>query len=368
MRRLHLSTAGAIALVASLVVTRTAHAQAPFDPGALPPPSPAGSGATGVLPQATPQATPTTTPGPEPASPPADPDKLFTDAMNLIAQEKYDAAIPLLEEAQRIDPGIGTQFNLAVCYARTQRLALAWKNFRQVETLARTAGKKERADAARAKLDELRPHVRSISVQLAAGATASVSVDGELLPASELAFIPLDPGEHRIDVTAPGRTPFEKLILITDADGEHQDVVVPALAPLVTRTEIRTVTEETTNTRRTLGYVFGSVGLAGVAAATVTGILILSDKSTADERCKPDCVTSTGEVDATGADAVQRGRTLLPINIVSWVVAGAGLGAGAFFLITSRKQAPQAAQAARTTILPTFDARGGASAVLTTTF
>ena len=54
------------------------------------------------------------------------------------------------------------------------------------------------------------------------------------------------------------------------------------LAPLETKTEIRTVTTETTNTRRTLGYVFGSIGLAGVAAATVTGILILSDKSTAD--------------------------------------------------------------------------------------
>jgi hypothetical protein len=47
------------------------------------------------------------------------------------------------------------------------------------------------------------------------------------------------------------------------------------------------------------------------------------------------------------------------------VVAGAGLGAGAFFLITSRNQA---ATGAHTTVVPSFDARAGASALPTTTF
>ena len=133
-------------------------------------------------------------------------------------------------------------------------------------------------------------------------------VDCEVLPPAELAFVPLDQAEHKI---------------------------------------------------------FGGVGLVGVATATVTGILILSDKSTSDERCKPDCVTATGEVDSTGADAVQRGKTLLPINVVAWVVAAAGLGAGGFFLLTSRNTTP--AKAARTTITPGFDGRGGYT-VLTTSF
>src|SRR4051794_12229079 len=93
-----------------------------------------------------------------------DPDKLFTEAMQLIADEKFAEAIPKLEEAQRIDPGIGTQFNLAICYAKTGHLALAWRNFRQVETLAGAAGKKERAVAARTKLDELRARLPSVAV------------------------------------------------------------------------------------------------------------------------------------------------------------------------------------------------------------
>ena len=348
MRRLHFSTAGALAL---LVVTSTARAQDADVPAAPPPALPL-------------------VPAPAPAAS-GDPDKLFTDAMNLIAEEKYEAAIPMLEEAQRIDPGIGTQFNLAICYAKTGRLALAWRNFRQVETLAGAAGKKERAEAARTKLEELRARLPNLVVRfesepMTRGVGAvTVRVDGDIVGAAELGFIPLDPGEHKVEVSAPGRVPFESVVLVTAAAGERHEVVVPTLLPLETKTEIRTITEETSNTRRTLGYVFGSIGLAGVAAATVTGILILSDKSTAEERCKPDCVTSTGEVDSTGADAVQRGKTLLPINVISWVVAGAGLGAGAFFLITSRKPAPPVA---RTTVLPSFDARGGASAVLSTTF
>lgn len=347
MRR-HAAIAGALSV---LLVASAARAQEPFDPGALPPPVAPGNG--------------TDVPVPPPAPPPADPDKLFADAMNLIAEGKFDAAIPMLEETQRIDPGIGTQFNLAICYAKTGRLALAWKNFRQVETLAGAAGKKERAEAARVKLDELRVRVTIVAVRLPKGGAVTVSVDGEVVPASELLFIPLDPGEHKVQASAPGRIGFEKVVTVTAAEGERHEVVVPVLAPLEMMTEIRTVTTETTNTRRTLGYVFGSIGLAGVAAATVTGILILSDKSTADERCKPDCVTATGEVDSTGADAVQRGKTLLPINVVSWVVAGAGLGAGAFFLLTSSKTPPAAA---RTTVVPSFDARGGASAILSTTF
>jgi hypothetical protein len=336
VRKHHLAIAGALSL---LLVTTSARAQDPGDVGPLPP-----------------STAPVTA---------ADPDKLFTEAMNLIAEEKYVEAIPKLEETQRLDPGIGTQFNLAICYAKTGRLALAWKNFRQVETLAGAAGKKERAEAARAKLAELRPRLPTIAVRLTNPSAVTVSVDGEIVSSSDLAFIPLDPGEHKVEASAPGREPFAENVTIAGAEGERHDVVVPALALLETKTEIRTVTEETTNTRRTLGYVFGSVGIAGVVAATVTGILILSDKSTASQRCKPDCVTATGEVDATGADAVQRGKTLLPINVVAWIVAGAGLGAGAFFLLTSSKQAPKAAH---TTVIPSFDARGGASAVLTTTF
>src|SRR4051812_13602224 len=86
----------------------------------------------------------------------SDPDKLFGQATTLITEERFAEAIPLLEEAQRLDPGIGTQFNLAVCYEKVGRLAVAYRNFAQVETLAAAAGKTKREEAAREKVAALR--------------------------------------------------------------------------------------------------------------------------------------------------------------------------------------------------------------------
>jgi len=289
----------------------------------------------------------------------SDPERLFAEATALIEQEKYAEAIVKLEEAQRRDPGVGTQFNLAVCYAKVGRLALAWRNFGEVEMLARASGKKQREESARAQMDSLRPRLSYGTIRVDESAPVTVRVDGEVVPPRALAFVPLDPGEHVIEAVAAAKKPFESRFKI-DGEAERHEVVVPALEIIESKT--RVVTRETTNTRRTLAYVFGGLGAAGVATATVTGIMILSDKSTAKERCTPECVDANGAFDQTGADAVQRGKTLLPINAIAWGVAAAGLGGGAFFFFTqpSKKAAPVA-------ILPVLGPRE-ASASITTSF
>ena len=256
-----------------------------------------------------------------------DPDKLFNEAITLIDEERYAEALPKLELAQQLDPGIGTQFNLAVCYAKTNKLALAWRNFVQVENAAKLAGKKEREASARKWLDEIKPKMPHAAVRVDHVGPVTVRIDGEVVAPFDLPFFPLEPGDHKLEAVAGGRRPFETPFVVETEKGV--EIVVPALEPLAPTVEVRTVTEETTNTRRTLGFVLGGIGLLGAGTAAVTGIMILSDKSTADERCKPQCVTPTGETDTEGVDAVNRGKTLLPINVIAWVVAGVGLGARA---------------------------------------
>ncbi len=55
----------------------------------------------------------------------------------------------------------------------------------------------------------------------------------------------------------------------------------------------------------------------------------------ADHRCVDPV---TGGPDTAGSDAVSQGKTLTPINGVAWGVGIAGVGVGAFLILTSSKK------------------------------
>lgn len=286
----------------------------------------------------------------------ADPEaeKLFADGSALMGTGAYADALAKLVQAQRLDPGIGTQFNIAVCHEKLGHLATAWRNFEEVARLARASGKKAREDAARAKLEELRPRLSSFVIRSEEPGDVLVKIDGTIVNKESWAFIPVDPGEHVVQATAPTKKPWSASFAAPLA-GEKRDIVVPVLN-IVQETKLVTVTKETSNGRRTVGFVLGGVGVAGVVAATVTGLMLLDAKSTADERCKPKCVNEAGEFDQTGSDAVNRGETLLPVNAIAWGVAVVGLGVGTFLILTSSKSASaEPTKAARAT--PLFDGR-----------
>jgi hypothetical protein len=283
-------------------------------------------------------------------------DKLFEEASALIEEQRYADAIPKLEEAQRLDPGVGTQFNLAVCYAMTGRLALAYRNFSQVENLARAAGKKERELAAHAELEQLRPRVSFASIRVEEPGPVVVRADGEVVGAAELDFVPLDPGEHHIEAIAASKKPFEATVIVK-GEAERHDVSVPALDTIAEPKPISDpiapptpVGPAPSSARRTAGYVAGAVGFAGAGVAIVSGIVILSDKNIAGNHCSPHC-------DDAGRGAASQGASLFPINWTGWAVAGVGLGAAAYVLLTpSSSRSPQT-PAARTVIMPAFDGR-----------
>src|SRR4051794_17555175 len=66
---------------------------------------------------------------------------LFDDAMQLVKKGKATEACPKLEESQRLDPAMATQFRLAECYQQTGRIASAWSVFIEVADSAKQAGR-----------------------------------------------------------------------------------------------------------------------------------------------------------------------------------------------------------------------------------
>lgn len=286
----------------------------------------------------------------------SDPEQLFTQASALMEAEKYDQALPKLLEAQRLDPGIGTQFNIAVCYEKLGRLGTAWRNYSEVAQLARASGKKSREDAAREKLAKLEKRVPAFVIKSQGTGDLTVKIDGAALKREEWTFYPVDPGEHEIVATASAKRPWTTKAQ-TPQEGQRAEIVVPALEVAID-TKLVTVTKETTNTKRTVGFIAGGIGLAGLAVAGVTGFMALDAHATAEKDCtldNPDDPTRKRCVTAEGRDAVSRGETLLPINAIAFGVGIVGLAAGAFLILTSGKKA----EPAKTAIVPAVGPSSG---------
>ncbi len=83
------------------------------------------------------------------AAPPTDEEKaiartLFEQGRSLVRAGKWDEACPKLAESQRLDPGIGTLYNLADCHEHVGKLAAAWVEFSEVQDQAKRSNQAER--------------------------------------------------------------------------------------------------------------------------------------------------------------------------------------------------------------------------------
>lgn len=283
-----------------------------------------------------------------------DPEKLFSEGNALMEQGKITEALAKFEEAQKIDPGVGTLFNIAACHERLGHLATAYRNFGEVARFAHAAGKKQREDAAQQKLAEIKPRLSYFVISSTDPGDVLVRVDGAIVPKDAWSFVPLDSGDHRVEASAPTKRSWSSTVAAS-AEGQKTEVVIPLLQAVEGKTV--TVTKETTNTKRTVGYAVGGVGLVGLAAAGVTGFMILDAKSNADKHCTGgpngnQCIDATGAQDSQGVNAVNSGKTLGPINAVAWGVGAVGVGVGAFLILTSGKK--QEAPAPKSALTPSF--------------
>ncbi len=285
-------------------------------------------------------------------------ERLFTEAMGLIESGNYAEACPKLEASERMDPALGTQFNLALCEEKIGRYARAWRNFTAVEKLAHASGKRGREEAARDRLAELRPRVPHLVIATVER-DVTVRLDGEVIERDLFGFVAVEGGTHTLEAIAAAKQRWSQTLSVeeaTDGRGTAISIAIPALksAPIVTRDRVvtREVTKETASGKRTAAYVLGGVGLVGVATGILTGVLVASAKSTAEASCTPTCA------DQSGRDAVSTGKALLPVNTAAWAAGAIGLGAGGVLWFLSRRAAP-ATPAPRASVSPLIEQGAG---------
>ena len=266
-------------------------------------------------------------------------DALFDSARAAMAKADFDRACEQFRASDKLDPAPGTELNLADCEEKRGRLASAWVQFRSVEE--KLSPNDERVAVAHGRAEALRARVPKLTLTLAPTAPRGSTVRDGNVELGSAAFgiaLPLDPGAHQLLVSAPGFA--TRAFEIQLAEGEARTLVVTpgaatgAVSPAVSAPAEPHASHDAASAgspgRRTLGFVLGGVGVAGLSLGTVAGLMVLSKKSAVDDGCHPDKSCTNA-----GLDAARSAHDLQIVANVSWVVGAAALGAGAYFLLTS---------------------------------
>ncbi len=272
---------------------------------------------------------------PAAAQNPAAAEALFEQARAAMAAGSFDIACARFRDSDRLDPAVGTRFNLADCEERRGRVATAWSLFRGVlSELAEDDDRKPIAEARAAKLKPRLPMLTLVPTPESSG--QRVRVDGvELGEGSFSVPLPMDPGSHELSlVPAEGEPRSMRFVL---REGERTDLplrIDAAAAAAEPEAPPSPDSDVTLRERRKWGYVAGSVGLAGVVTGVVAGVVTLSKKSSADENCSD----ATRTCNATGRAANESGKTFGTLSGVGFGVGVVGLAAGAYLILTSKPQ------------------------------
>jgi hypothetical protein len=268
---------------------------------------------------------------------------LFKQARDLMAAGSFAEACPKLAESQRLDPSAGTLLNLATCYEKNGQIASAWVTFKGAASAAQKANEPQRATLARAKVAELEPKLPTLAIVVPALADLPdlvVKRDGEAVGrASWGTPIPVDPGPHAIEASAPGKKPWQTEAKV-DGPGAKtsvevppllEDKAVPAPAPPGAGTGATATPAPAPpppapstpgSTQRVLGVLVAGVGVAGIAVGSVFGVLASSQKNDAGSQC------SGAVCNAAGISDLNDARSKATVSTVGFIAGGALLAGG----------------------------------------
>lgn len=370
-----------LALTAGGVLTALAGIAFAGDPpsGPVPPAAPTGTASAAVT---TAPTASSTAPAPPPqvganAQVSATAEALFEDGRTLLKAKKYSEACPKLAESLRLDPAIGTMLYLADCYEKNGQTASAWAMFNDAANAAHNASQADRELKAKLRVQALAPKLVKLSITPGPGTVGlpdlEIKRDGVVIgPALFGVAAPVDPGDHKIEVSAAGKKPWSGVVTVPSKAGSSTAFTLPRLEdlpppppppePTVTATAVvpppvPTVTAAPTPTftapplpttpppdtgsTRTIGLVVGSLGVAGVVVASVLGGLAKSknDEALAKYCSGAFCSDEKGIVLTNDAKSLATGST------VAFVISGVAVAAGAALILYPSLAKPSQAAA-----------------------
>jgi tetratricopeptide (TPR) repeat protein len=260
-------------------------------------------------------------------------EELFQQARALVDAGNYAEACPKLEQSQKLEPAVGTQFNLADCWEHVGRTASAHAMFLHVASIARAAGKFERERSARERANAIEPKLAR--VKLAVRATApglELRIDDAPIEKARWGEpFPIDPGHHVLRATAPGRTAWETRV--TTAERSTAETTIPELIDPSPPPQ-PPPPPPPSSTQRNVALVTGGAGIVALGVGAVAGAVALSKRSTAESQCPSDtfhfrCPTEEGTA------AWNSSTSAGDVSTIAFIAAGVLVAGAAVLWLTS---------------------------------
>jgi hypothetical protein len=262
-------------------------------------------------------------------------DAAFAKGKQLMAAGDAPGACAAFEESERLDPQLGTQYNLALCDEQIGKLTSAWVNFSEVA--AKDARGPRKDDAAK-RAHALEPRLARLTLVVrgpAPGETVKVgALDLSVLAGSAS---PIDEGSYDVVAEAPGRASWRGKVEVR-GEGAAVTIEVPPLDPASTYTPV-----VRHHTRRPVALGLAAAGALAVGAGLVFGKHVYDLKDQAAAACghplDQPCTGDQGQAQMLVNDA----RTWATASDVAIGVGGALVVGAAIVYLTAPRTPPDTA-------------------------
>jgi hypothetical protein len=263
---------------------------------------------------------------------------LFRDGSQLLVENHVDEACAKLAESQKIDPALGTLLYLASCHEKQGHTASAWSEFSSAKQWAKRLMQTERMAFAEQHIASLERRLSAIVITPPAIPGLELRVDDGLLSAAVGGTpLPLDPGEHTVEATAPGYVPWRTVVQVPSAPGTIA-VDVPELAPVADSNETtkpEPVAADAPPASTPGGapalkaLTWSAIGLAGagVAAGSLFGALAWSARDSAASACPGN------RCSPAGLDDIDHAKTYATVSTIAFGAGVVGAVAGGVLLL-----------------------------------
>ena len=283
---------------------------------------------------------------------------LAVDGVKLAQSDRCNEAIDKLERAEKLHHAPIVLTRLGECYIKLGRLVEGVESLRAVLREPLPSNPSEALTQAYADAESLfeanKPKLASLTVNVegtAPNAALSLSIDGRSLPSALIGTAhPSDPGDHDIQVSAPGYVTSARkvtlsageeqtvtLTMTASADSAPRQVAASAAATDAKSASAKALplTAASRSPSHLPAYISWGVGAVGLGLGVGFGIAAMNDKSDLDARCPAKaCPPSESRL----LDTSRKNAT---ISTIGYGVALAGAAAGVvLFLLEGR--APEA--------------------------